>query len=142
MTFIYPYPRPAVTVDALVFAPAGHEWFILLVQRGKEPFQCLWALPGGFMDLQETLLEACMRELQEETGLVIEKMEPFRVYDALDRDPRHRTISVVFSAYLPEIVPVRGDDDASRAEWFRIDQLPELAFDHTEIVSQFLKLYF
>jgi len=139
MSFIYDYPRPAVTVDALIIAPLGKEQFILSVERGNEPFKNRWALPGGFMNMDETLLQACLRELQEETGLKLNNMEQFRVFDTLDRDPRHRTISVVFYAYLSEIQPVIGGDDAAKASWFPLSQLPPLAFDHAAIVTEFLK---
>ena len=138
MSYTYDYPRTALTVDALVIALQGKERSILLVKRGNEPYKNQWALPGGFMNMDETLLQACLRELQEETGLQLNDMEQFRVFDALDRDPRHRTISVVFYAYLSEILPVSGGDDAAKASWFPLPQLPPLAFDHAAIVTEFL----
>jgi 8-oxo-dGTP diphosphatase len=142
MPHTYEYPCPAVTVDALVLAPMSHEWFILLIQRGKEPFKDQWALPGGFVNMDETLLQACIRELKEETGLHLEKMELFSIFDALERDPRQRTISVVYFSFIEEIQPVTGKDDAAFADWLPISKLPPLAFDHEEIVRKYIELYF
>jgi 8-oxo-dGTP diphosphatase len=136
--YTYAYPRAALTVDAIVYALKDEEIFVLLIERGREPYKHKWALPGGFIEMAETLEQACIRELEEETGLKIHKMEQFRAYDAVDRDPRHRTISVVYYTMLPETVPVRGSDDAARAAWFPIDELPALAFDHAQIVNDFL----
>ncbi|HPF51245.1 MAG TPA: NUDIX hydrolase [Draconibacterium sp.] len=135
--YTYKYPRAALTVDALVFTQKGNEKFVLLIQRGKEPFKNKWALPGGFVDMDETLEQACIRELEEETGLTVQKMEQFKAYDAIDRDPRHRTISIVFSVELDEQKQVKGGDDASRADWFPLSNLPELAFDHHQIINDY-----
>jgi len=135
--YTYKYPRAALTVDALVFTKKGNEKFLLLIQRGREPFKNKWALPGGFVNIDETLEQACIRELEEETGLKVSKMEQFKAYDAVNRDPRHRTISIVFSVELDEQKQVRGGDDASRADWFSLSNLPELAFDHQQIISDF-----
>ncbi|WP_319228794.1 NUDIX hydrolase [Draconibacterium orientale] len=135
--FTYKYPRAALTVDAIVFVKSETTISVLLIERGREPFKNKWALPGGFVDLDETLEKACIRELEEETGLQVEKMQQFRAYDAIDRDPRHRTISVVYSVQLAGKMPVKGNDDAAQAKWFSIDDLPELAFDHAEILNDF-----
>ena len=137
--YSYKYPRAALTVDAIVFVKSDTTTFVLLIERGREPFKNKWALPGGFIEMDETLEQACIRELEEETGLQVEKMEQFRAYDAINRDPRHRTISVVYSERLEEQKPVTGSDDATQAKWFSIDQLPELAFDHAEILADFFK---
>lgn len=137
--YTYEYPRAALTVDALVFTQTESEIHLLLIQRGHEPFLNKWALPGGFVNLDETLEHACIRELEEETGLKISSMQQFRAYDAIDRDPRHRTISIVFSAQLTEQKNVKGGDDASRAKWFSISHLPELAFDHAQIINDFFR---
>ena len=133
----YRYPRPAVTVDALVFFRNNHTVYVLLIQRGNEPFKGKWALPGGFVNLDELLETACKRELKEETGLFLEHLVQFKTFDAIDRDPRHRTLSVVFSAGLEEKKPVRGGDDANRADWFSIHRLPDMAFDHRAIIEEF-----
>ena len=135
--YTYKYPRAALTVDAIVFVKNDATTLVLLIQRGREPFKNKWALPGGFVDMDETLEKACIRELEEETGLQVEKMQQFRTYDAIDRDPRHRTISVIYSVEVEEQKPVKGSDDAAQAKWFSTDDLPELAFDHTEILRDF-----
>jgi 8-oxo-dGTP diphosphatase len=141
MPYVYAYPRPALTVDALVVAREKGEWRLLLIRRGKAPFMNLWALPGGFVNMDEALEQACCRELEEETGLQCNKLEQFRVFDALDRDPRHRTISVVFYTILPQVSGVKGADDASEAGWFPLSELPDLAFDHREIIMEFQRRF-
>jgi 8-oxo-dGTP diphosphatase len=138
--YTYQYPRAAVTTDALVFVTEENEKYILLIERGNEPFKNKWAIPGGFIEMDETLEDACKRELDEETGLKVDKMVQFKTYDAVDRDPRHRTISTVFFAELDKKQHVKGGDDAARAEWFPISNLPELAFDHEQIIKEFFKL--
>ena len=137
--FSYKYPRPALTVDALVYTKINDVYHVLLVQRRIEPFKGKWALPGGFVNMDELLETACRRELKEETGLTIERMMQFKTFDEIERDPRHRTISVVYSAELAEKSAVQGYDDAAGAEWFSIDNLPELGFDHREILSDFFR---
>ncbi len=134
MTYTYPYPRPAVTVDAILISPNQS---VLLIERGRQPFQGKWALPGGFIEMDEELEAACKRELDEETGIRIEELKQFRAFGSVNRDPRHRTISVIFYAFVEdEIVPEAGDD-ASKAQWFPLDELPELAFDHLQILDEF-----
>jgi 8-oxo-dGTP diphosphatase len=137
--YTYNYPRAALTVDAIVFVKKGGSALVLLIERGREPFKNKWALPGGFIEMDETLEAACKRELLEETGLKVEQMTQFKTYDAIDRDPRHRTISVVYFTELNEIQQVEGSDDASRAEWFPVSDLPELAFDHKQIIEEFFQ---
>lgn len=138
--YSYKYPRAALTTDAIVFVKEENAIFILLIERGHEPFKGKWALPGGFIEMNETLEQACIRELQEETGLRVKQMVQFKTFDAIDRDPRHRTISVVHSLQLKEKQTVKGGDDAARAEWFALDNLPELAFDHLQILTEFFNL--
>ena len=133
--YTYRYPRPALTVDAIVLKRETNE--LLLIQRGKEPFAGKWALPGGFVEVGELLVDSCKRELEEETGLKLKELIQFKTYDAIDRDPRERIISVVFYVFADRDAMVCGADDAIRAAWFPIGQLPELAFDHALIISDF-----
>lgn len=132
--YTYPYPRPAVTVDAILISP---EKSVLLIERGREPYKGKWALPGGFIGMDEPLEVACRRELQEETGLRVGELTQFRAYGAVDRDPRGRTISVIFYAFTGEELIASAGDDAANARWFPLDQLPELAFDHQQILDEF-----
>jgi 8-oxo-dGTP diphosphatase len=135
MKYCYDYPRTAVTVDAVIFRKTDHSWEILLIRRGKAPFLGQWALPGGFLEMEETLEEAVARELMEETGLSGLSLEQFHAFSALDRDPRHRTISIAFRGILAEGNPsAKAGDDAQSLEWFDASYLPELAFDHEEVI--------
>ncbi len=136
--YTYAYPRPAVTTDAIILKKGTAE--LLLIRRAKEPFKDRWALPGGFIEMDEVLETACKRELKEETGLTIEKLEQFRVYDAVERDPRGRTLSVIFYGFVEKDAEVKGGDDAAEAAWFKMEHLPELAFDHADIILDFLRL--
>ncbi len=131
----YTYPRPALTVDAIVLTKQPDR--ILLIQRKKDPFAGMWALPGGFIEMDETLEQACRRELEEETGLVAEKLTQFKAFGDIHRDPRHRTISVVFYTLLKTPEKPKGMDDAADAKWFSLHHLPPLAFDHQKILKDF-----
>lgn len=137
MSYTYKYPRPAVTVDALIFNKSTRE--VLLIKRGNYPFEGKWAIPGGFADIDEELETAAIRELKEETGLELQSLKQFKAYGTIGRDPRHRTISIVFYACTNKSKKVKGDDDASEAKWFSVDSIPDLAFDHREIIEEFLK---
>lgn len=132
--FTYSYPRPAVTVDAILISKQNS---VLLIERGREPFKGKWALPGGFIDMDEELETACRRELEEETGLRVGELKQFRAYGGVNRDPRHRTISVIFYAFTDTELLACAGDDAAKAQWFSIDQLPELGFDHQQILEEF-----
>ena len=128
------YPRPAVTVDAILISSKRS---VLLIERGRDPFKGTWALPGGFVDMDESLEAACKRELEEETGILIREVKQFKTYGDVNRDPRHRTISVVFYAQTEtELLPEAGDD-AANARWFPLSDLPVLAFDHARILEEF-----
>jgi len=132
--YTYQYPRPAVTVDAILISK---QKTVLLIERGRDPFKGKWALPGGFIEMNEELETACRRELEEETGLRVGELNQFRAYGGVKRDPRHRTISVIFYSFPEEeSVPLAGDD-AANAKWFPLSQLPELAFDHRQILKEF-----
>lgn len=140
MSYTYEYARPAVTVDIALFYPLENDTRILLIGRRDEPFKNRFALPGGFVEMDETLEEAAFRELHEETGIKADRLVQFRTYSEVDRDPRGRTISTVFYHILkgkpPK--PVAGDD-ASSATWRSLNNLPPLAFDHNRIVSELRK---
>ena len=131
------YPRPALTVDMVVFSWQRGKLYVLLVQRGAQPFAGEWALPGGFVNIDEPLEAAAARELAEETGLIGMDLEQLHTYGEPQRDPRGRVVTVAYLALLPSsaALDVHGADDAAQARWFPIDDLPQLAFDHSQIVS-------
>ncbi len=134
--YIYEYPRPAVTVDAVVFRKGNYDWEVLLIKRLNAPFEGYWALPGGFIDEEETLEQAVERELFEETSLKGIKLQQLRAFSNPHRDPRGRTIGVAFVGILKDSnVEVHANDDAKEVRWFSLDSLPELAFDHSEIMD-------
>lgn len=137
--YCYEYPRAAITVDILLFNNKNNS--VLLIKRGGEPFKGAWALPGGFMDMDETLEQAAARELQEETGIQVDwsELKQMHTFSAIDRDPRHRTVSTVFVWEVPDEIACKGSDDATDARWFPLDSLPKLAFDHEEVMKIFIK---
>lgn len=135
MKYCYDYPRAALTVDAVVFRNNRDKVQVLLIRRKNPPFQNYWCLPGGFVDMDETLEEAVKRELEEETGLSGTELSQLQAFSSIDRDPRGRTISVVFTGWCENDEPVKGGDDAAEAAWWDIDALPETGFDHAEIIQ-------
>lgn len=137
MPYTYDYPRPAVTADCLVVTREAAPR-LLLIERGGEPFKGCWAIPGGFMDMDETTDQCAIRELEEETGLRVRDVQLIGVYSKVGRDPRGRTVTAAYLAFVPQPIDVRGQDDAARAEWFPVDALPPLAFDHDDIVRDAL----
>jgi 8-oxo-dGTP diphosphatase len=139
MPYTYDYPMPMVTVDALVFrlteARPGGGVEVLLIRRRRPPFEGLWAIPGGFVEIDEDLEPAAHRELEEETGLRGVALEQLRTFGRPGRDPRGRTISVAYAGIVAAAASaVQGSDDASEARWFPVDALPPLAFDHDEVL--------
>ena len=129
------YPRPAVTVDVLLFTIRDEKLQLALIKRGLAPFQNQWALPGGFVRIEEELEAAARREIEEETGVRDVFLEQLYTFGACARDPRARVITVAYYALVPgEHLTLRADTDASDASWFALDNLPALAFDHAEIV--------
>jgi 8-oxo-dGTP diphosphatase len=132
--YVYDWPRPMVTVDAAVFAFFDGTAKLLLIQRKQEPFKGRWALPGGFVEIEEDLPEAAARELAEETGLRDIPLEQLRTFGRLGRDPRGRTITVVYFGIAEKNWErAKAADDAADTRWFAIDDLPSMAFDHDEI---------
>lgn len=137
--YSYKYPRPAVTADCVVIGSAADSSrYVLLIRRGKEPYKGCWALPGGFMDMDETLEQCALRELKEETGLTPSgDITELKSFSTVDRDPRGRTITVAFLIEMP-LTEAKGGDDAADARWFPLNELPLLAFDHDEIIKEAL----
>ena len=135
-THCYKYPRAAITVDIIL----QYNSKILLIKRANNPFKNQWALPGGFMDMGETLEYAAKRELAEETALNNIYLHQFKTYSEINRDPRHRTISTVFFHISNDTTPdaVAGDD-AKEAKWWHINNLPKIAFDHNLIINDFIE---
>ena len=150
MAYTYKYPRPAVTADCIVITREA-EPKVLLIQRGDQPFKGGWAFPGGFMNMDETTEqcaireleeETCaIRELEEETGLRLSNVHQIGAYSKVDRDPRGRTITVAYLAIIDEPIAVTGQDDAAKAEWWPLSDLPHLAFDHYDIMQDAIQLY-
>lgn len=139
MKYCYAYPRPAVTADIVLFKKSDDRYWVLLVKRKNAPFEGMWALPGGFMNMDETLEDAALRELSEETGIKGVQLEQYHTFSNINRDPRHRTVTTVFIGFADPKTPqpVAGDD-AAQVYWFPMDELPPLAFDH-ELVMELLK---
>ncbi len=134
--YTYKYPHAALTTDSVVFGFDGRRLFVLLIERGLEPYKGDWALPGGFMNMDESVEECARRELQEETGIKDVYLEQFHVFSSVHRDPRERVVTVAFLALVrkSEYQLIAGDD-AAEAQWFELDELPPLAFDHHEIIK-------
>jgi len=136
--YTYKYPRPALTVDLLITRNIENRQEVLLIQRLNSPFKNFWALPGGFVDMDETLEQAATRELSEETGLLNVELVQFKAYSTVDRDPRGRTVSVVFTGQVEHYIVATAGDDAKNAGWFNVLELPTLAFDHEIIINEAL----
>ena len=134
--FCYEYPRPAVTADCVIFGYSGSELQLLLIERGNEPFKGEWALPGGFLNMDEDTDTCALRELQEETGLEKVYVEQLYTFSRVDRDPRGRVITIAYYALVNLFdYQVKAGDDAVNARWFALSELPELAFDHADIIQ-------
>lgn len=131
--YCYKHPHPSVTTDCVIFGFDGTQLQVLLIERGIEPYKGKWAFPGGFLNMNESAEEGALRELQEETGLTGAYIEQFHTFTEPSRDPRERVITIAYYA-LVRIQEVKGGDDAARAKWFALDEVPQLAFDHDMIL--------
>lgn len=132
LTYCYKYPRPSVTTDCVIFGYDKEGLSVLLVERGIEPYKGCWAFPGGFLQMDEDAETGARRELTEETGFITDAIEQFGTFTQVDRDPRGRVITIAYYALVRKAM-VHGGDDAAKAQWFPINQVPALAFDHDNI---------
>lgn len=141
MSYTYTYPRPALTVDCVVFGWDGQDLQVLLVQRGAEPYKGKWALPGGFVQMEEELGAAARRELGEETGMEDMYLEQLYTFGSPDRDPRGRVVTVAYYALVQRhrYAPPKAASDAHDARWYHLDAVPDLAFDHAAIMEAALE---
>jgi 8-oxo-dGTP diphosphatase len=134
--YVYEYPRPALAVDCVVFGLDAERLRVLLIRRGQPPFQGKWALPGGHVNMDESLEQAALRELEEETGLRKVYLEQLYTFGGVERDPSGRVVSVAYYALVNvSDHGVRAATDASQAAWFSVHDTPSLAFDHAEILE-------
>ena len=138
----YDYPMPSITCDVLVFrkCPDSLEEFeVLLIKRKNEPFKDLWAMPGGFMDIDETTIQCAIRELNEETNIIVNENDVrfIKILDDVDRDPRGRVLSHVFCTYVKENIIAKASDDAKELKWFKFNEIPLMAFDHKDVVEKY-----
>ena len=138
MPYTYDYPRPGLSADCVIFGLAdGAPLQVLMIERARDPFQGSWAMPGGFVEEGETPLEAAQRELEEETGLTNLPLNQFHTFGKPGRDPRGWIVTVAHWTVvrMDQVQPTAGDD-AAKAKWFSLDDLPPLAFDHDEMLER------
>ncbi len=135
MKYCYEYPRPAVCVDIIIYCKSTNK--ILLIERKNDPYRNFWALPGGFVDENEDLTVAAYRELYEETAVENMDLKQYRTYGTPGRDPRGHIISVVFVGTCEKLPKFKAGDDAKNAGWFKLNELPQLAFDHKIIIVDY-----
>lgn len=137
--YAYEYPRASVTADSVLFAQKNGQTYVLLIQRGNEPYKGCWAFPGGFLNMDETVAHCAERELEEETGIVLTGMQLVGIYSDVERDPRGRVVTAAYTAMttMPEAV---ASDDAAAAKWWPLNALPKLAFDHEVILADATKV--
>jgi 8-oxo-dGTP diphosphatase len=137
MPYTYDYPHPAVTVDIVVVTIHDNALKVLLIRRAQEPYAGMWALPGGFVEIDESLRRAAWRELREETGVSASFLEQLGAFGHPNRDPRERVITVVYYALVPHgRLQVQAGSDAAEARLFDFEALPELAFDHAKVLRR------
>jgi 8-oxo-dGTP diphosphatase len=138
--YSYEYPHPAVTVDIVVFTIRHDALKVLLIKRAERPYRGRWAMPGGFVGIDEGLDEAAARELREETGVDDVYLEQLYTFGDPGRDPRERVITVAYYALIPsDRLQLRAATDAEAVGWFALDELPKLAFDHARILEMALQ---
>lgn len=130
-----------VTVDCVVFKKHENGNHILFVKRKNDPYKGNWALPGGFLDEGEDLQIGAARELNEETGLAVAKLEQLGAFGKPGRDPRQHTVSIAYVGFADADAKAVGADDAEEAQWFPVNALPDLAFDHADIVNTAFQKY-
>lgn len=134
--YSYTHPHPAVSTDVVIFTIQDEQLRVLLIKRAREPYKNTWALPGGFVEINEGLEQAAQRELEEETGISGVYLEQLYTFGRPDRDPRERVITVAYYAMVPpDRTALRPASDARDAGWFHCSALPDLAFDHDRIIS-------
>lgn len=131
--YTYEYPRPSVTTDCVIFGYDGKSTSVLLIERAGEPYKGQWAFPGGFLEMDETALDCARRELEEETGLKEAYVQQLHTFSDINRDPRDRVVTIAYYM-LVKTGNVKGGDDAMRAKWFPVNDIPQLAFDHDRIL--------
>ena len=139
LEYCYAYPRPALTVDLVLLTTPDKDAHVLLIKRKFPPFAGQWALPGGFVNDGETLLQAALRELEEETNLIDISIKQVGAFAAPGRDPRGWTVSIAFGGIVKPLQELQAGDDAAEASWHLISNLPSLAFDHHDIINTALK---
>ena len=137
--YAYQYPRASVTADAVLFAEKEGQMYVLLIQRGNEPYKGYWAFPGGFLNMDETVAHCAERELEEETGIVLTGMQLSGIYSDVERDPRGRVITAAYTAMTTMPVATAADD-AAAAKWWSLNDLPPLAFDHNKILADAMRV--
>lgn len=137
-TYTYEYARPSVTADCVVFCHKSDALHVLLIERKLEPFKGCWALPGGFMMMDEDAETAAKRELYEETGVKVNHVKQCGAFTEVDRDPRERVVTIAYYAVIDNMEATAADD-ACKAEWFPVEDFPPLAFDHNQIIQTALK---
>lgn len=138
LKYCYKYPHPSVTTDCVVLGWDGKKLHVLLIERGREPYKGCWAFPGGFLNMDESAEEGAARELQEETGLQGIPLRQFHTFSQPGRDPRERVITIAYYAVI-RWQKIQAGDDAARAQWFPLDAIPALAFDHRLILHTALQ---
>ena len=138
LKYCYKYPHPAVTADCVIFSNIENDIKVLLIQRSNDPYKGKWAFPGGFMNIDETAEQCALRELEEETCLKDVKLEQFYTFTDVNRDPRERVISVAFWG-IAKSYEIKSNDDAIDAQWFSLDKIPSLAFDHDIMLKKALE---